>query len=608
MKKILSVILCALFCALIAVPCLTAAAVAAVGSDAADGVWLAAGPAGKDFGARASVAQAAGDAVATAAAIGSVSGNKDIPAPTDKQIADRWFAVSQEFAGGDNIYTNKEGPVPPNTLVGLNDDYKKYALAYLNFYRYAARLPELKREDYNAQYGALLLATINQLNHEYSPRPSGMSVDTYNKAFESTKHSNIGKSDIFPTRSAAFRAFIDVCFSEFSGLPNDPHNRVNITTVPHRRWFLKPTLQYTDFGQVETRNGEFTYFTADVVHDDSLMAAEPLFWPASYDFIAWPPSGNMPAKVFDVKDPWSVMLNPDKCYIANVNDVTVKMTRVSDGAVFTLTSANVYTAPDKPFLYVDTNTNLGQLPGYGPNISFNIGADKFIKGLVGDFTVEITGIRDKGNGSAVTLTYGTSFLDVYKVDTTLPPVNGVTLSPTAAALYVNETKKLTAMVTPANARDKGVYWESKDPGVATVNSRTGLVTAVGPGTATITVQTNDGWFTDSCVVTVSIMRASGVTLNKTELSLNYQESEALIAAVVPANTTDQRIKWTSDNPAAASVDANGRVTANARGTAKITVTTDDGGFTKTCTVNVGFSWWQWLIYVCLFGWAWGYGK
>jgi uncharacterized protein YjdB len=79
------------------------------------------------------------------------------------------------------------------------------------------------------------------------------------------------------------------------------------------------------------------------------------------------------------------------------------------------------------------------------------------------------------------------------------PVTGVTVSPTSAT--VSTTLQLTATVAPSNATNKNVSWSSSNTGVATVNS-TGLVSAVAGGTATITVTTQDGNKTATCVVTV----------------------------------------------------------------------------------------------------------
>jgi len=81
-------------------------------------------------------------------------------------------------------------------------------------------------------------------------------------------------------------------------------------------------------------------------------------------------------------------------------------------------------------------------------------------------------------------------------------VTGVALDVERLDLVVGGfTAKLTATVAPANADNPSVTWSSSDPAVATVSSA-GLVTAVGSGTATITVTTVEGGFTDASAVTV----------------------------------------------------------------------------------------------------------
>ena len=80
-------------------------------------------------------------------------------------------------------------------------------------------------------------------------------------------------------------------------------------------------------------------------------------------------------------------------------------------------------------------------------------------------------------------------------------VTGVTLNKDATTLAIGATETLTATVAPQNATNKNVSWSSNAEGVATVTSA-GVVTAVAAGEATITVTTEDGSFTDECVVTV----------------------------------------------------------------------------------------------------------
>ncbi|WP_051353055.1 Ig-like domain-containing protein [Thalassobacillus devorans] len=71
------------------------------------------------------------------------------------------------------------------------------------------------------------------------------------------------------------------------------------------------------------------------------------------------------------------------------------------------------------------------------------------------------------------------------------PVTGVSVMPNTATVYVGNTLQLIAEVSPADATTKAVIWYSSDESVATV-SETGLVTALSPGLAVITVETVDG--------------------------------------------------------------------------------------------------------------------
>jgi len=77
-----------------------------------------------------------------------------------------------------------------------------------------------------------------------------------------------------------------------------------------------------------------------------------------------------------------------------------------------------------------------------------------------------------------------------------------------------------------------------------------------------------------------------VTLDRTTASLTVGNTLQLTAAVAPDNATDKNVTWTSSDPGTASVDESGNVTALAAGTAVITVTTEDGNKTATCTLTV----------------------
>lgn len=83
------------------------------------------------------------------------------------------------------------------------------------------------------------------------------------------------------------------------------------------------------------------------------------------------------------------------------------------------------------------------------------------------------------------------------------------------------------------------------------------------------------------------VRVTGVTLDQTELTLTVGgASQKLTAVLTPVNASNQTVSWNSSDPAVAQVDQRGEVTPIAEGTAVVTVTTADGGFTATAAVTV----------------------
>ncbi len=165
-------------------------------------------------------------------------------------------------------------------------------------------------------------------------------------------------------------------------------------------------------------------------------------------------------------------------------------------------------------------------------------------------------------------------------------VTGVTLDKEETGLVEGEEVTLVATLAPENATEKTVEWSSSDEKVATVKD--GKVTAVAPGTATITVKTVDGSKTATCKVTVEKkgIPVNKVTLNKTTQTLEIGSEVTLVATVSPSNATNKKLTWSSSNSEVATVDQNGKVKAVKAGTSSITVTTEDGGKKATCAVTV----------------------
>jgi hypothetical protein len=84
-----------------------------------------------------------------------------------------------------------------------------------------------------------------------------------------------------------------------------------------------------------------------------------------------------------------------------------------------------------------------------------------------------------------------------------------------------------------------------------------------------------------------VVPVTGVSLNKTALALDEGESESLIATVIPDNATNKKVTWKSSDTSVATVNASGKVTAQATGTVVVVVITEDGAEVATCTVTCG---------------------
>ena len=164
------------------------------------------------------------------------------------------------------------------------------------------------------------------------------------------------------------------------------------------------------------------------------------------------------------------------------------------------------------------------------------------------------------------------------------PVQGISLNHDAKTFTkAGETLQLTATIYPDSATNKTVTWKSSDEKVATVDE-SGLVTAVGNGTANITATTEDGNFKATCQVTVEIPKLT-LSLDKTELALTQTEEQQKLTATV--SDPEEKVTWLSSDPFVATVTRDGTVTAIANGTATITASARDK--TASCTVKVALT-------------------
>lgn len=163
-------------------------------------------------------------------------------------------------------------------------------------------------------------------------------------------------------------------------------------------------------------------------------------------------------------------------------------------------------------------------------------------------------------------------------------IKKVTVVPSEVTLAEGATESLSVSVEPSSASYTVISWESSDKSVATI-SKKGTLTAVAPGSATITA-TIDG-VSGTCKVTVTqnTTAVTGVSLSETSLKLGINEEQTLTATVKPEDAANKNVTWTSSDEKIATVK-DGLVTGIAVGSCKITVKTVDGGHEASCNVTV----------------------
>lgn len=120
------------------------------------------------------------------------------------------------------------------------------------------------------------------------------------------------------------------------------------------------------------------------------------------------------------------------------------------------------------------------------------------------------------------------------------------------------------------------------------------ITGLAPGAYLIRVKGGGSVFASESIRLVieaysATVPVSGVTLDRADAALYWNASPnsiTLAATVSPANAGNAAVTWSSSAPLVAGVSENGTVTALSAGTAVITATTAEGGFTASCTVTV----------------------
>ncbi len=265
----------------------------------------------------------------------------------------------------------------------------------------------------------------------------------------------------------------------------------------------------------------------------------------------------------------AVTVQPNVIYATSISLNNTSAT-ITEGENMQLTATVLPTnATNRTVTWRSSNTSVATVNSNGVVTGINAGSA----------TITATTADGTNLSASCTVTVQPSFIYA----------TSISLNKTSAEITEGNTLQLTATVLPTNATNRTVTWSTSNSNIATVNSN-GLVTAIAPGSVTITARTNDGTnLTASCAVTVkpSVIYATSISLNKTSAEITEGNTLQLTATVLPTNATNRTVTWSTSNSNIATVNSNGKVTAIAPGLATITARTNDGtNLTASCAVTV----------------------
>lgn len=243
-----------------------------------------------------------------------------------------------------------------------------------------------------------------------------------------------------------------------------------------------------------------------------------------------------------------------------------------------------------------TSINVGETLQLSGTITPNNATNKEIEWTVDSSSTSIATVSSnglvtgKGVGTAriKATALGNKSITAYKditVNSAEKPVTNVSLNKTSIQLSINQTEILTCDIAPTDATNKTLTWKSSNTNVATV-SQNGLITAVGTGTAHITVTSHNGK-SSTCQVDVisNNIPVQSLALDPSTITLEVDQDYNLIPIFSPSNATNQSIKWSVTNSNIVKC-VDGKLTAVSVGTTSVTATSVDGNKRGRCVVTV----------------------
>ena len=226
-------------------------------------------------------------------------------------------------------------------------------------------------------------------------------------------------------------------------------------------------------------------------------------------------------------------------------------------------------------------STIGISPSLGSQIGFDVSVDDDDDGGTRDAQVASMATTDVGwtNPSVFGSVYLTSCAPIVPE---VPVINSSLAITRTSGDAIGYT--ITASGFPTS------YSASNLPTGITLNTSTGemsgTLSSVGVFSTAISASNSEGTDTETLQITVYPVSVTGVTVSPTNATIETSATQHLSVTISPANATNQNVTWSSSDNGIATVSASGLVTAVAKGSTTITVTTQDGGFTATSAITV----------------------
>lgn len=330
-------------------------------------------------------------------------------------------------------------------------------------------------------------------------------------------------------------------------------------------------LGWGDTGTSSSFGSEVSFIVDSIDKDDSTIIGEIGLQVNMIDV------NNLPTAVADLADGDTFIINPETVY---ATDITLSETKLAlkkgDNTENTVLTATVgpEDATDKTVTWSSSDSNIVRVNTDGTLTA------------VGNGTATITATA---NGADPNGTPVSASCEI----TVTNPAQYISLDEKSLELKTGETYTFTVTSTPEDADEYELVWTiientpSYDKGVDVISiDENGKVTALNRGSAAVraAVKGNENVSID-CMITVT-SPVTGITFEQETMELIKGDVAGIAFHVAPESANNTNISWSSDDTSVATVDESGNVTAVASGTATITATTEDGGFTATCKITV----------------------